>query len=32
MEEEGLLRREKGWLILRDIRMWGVGSEEAASR
>jgi CRP-like cAMP-binding protein len=23
MEEDGLLRREKGWLILRDIRIWG---------
>ena len=31
MEEDGLLRREKGWLILRDVRMWG-SAEEAASR
>jgi len=31
MEEDGLLRREKGWLILRDVRMWR-SAEEAASR
>jgi CRP/FNR family transcriptional regulator len=32
MEQEGLLRREKGWLILRDIRTWSGAGEPSPMR